>query len=74
MKSKNIKCNICDSKLNHNEELNKYICSTCNATHDTDIFSFLKKREFLFRFKKYDLLIAPLGALYLIFIMYRNFY
>ena len=74
MKIKNIKCIICDSKLNYNEDLNNFTCSACSATHDADIFHFSKKREFLFRFKKYGLLIALLGALYLIYLTYRIFF
>ena len=74
MKIKNITCTICDSKLNYNEDLDTFTCSACNANYDGDIFHFSKKRKFSFRFKKYGLLIALLGALYLIYLTYRIFF
>ena len=74
MKIKNIKCTICDSKLDYNEDLGNFTCSVCNANYDGDIFHFSKKRKFSFRFKKYGLLIALLGALYLIYLTYRIFF
>jgi len=74
MKSKNIKCTICDSKLNYNDDLDNYTCSVCNANYDAGIFQFSHERKFSFRFKKYGLLIALLGAFYLMYLTYRIFF
>ncbi len=74
MKRKNIKCTICDSELNYNDNLDNYACSVCNANYDAGIFQFSHERKFSFRFKKYGILIALLGALYLIYLTYRIFF
>ena len=74
MKIKNYKCTICDSRLNYNNDLDNLTCSGCNASYEGDIFHQKYERKFSFRFKKYSLLIALLGALYLIYLAYRIFY
>ena len=75
MKIKNITCTICNSKLNYNEDLDKFTCSVCNASYEGDIFHVKNyERKFSLRFKKYGLLIALLGALYLIYLTYRIFF
>ncbi len=74
MKIKNIKCTICDSRLDYNDDLDNFTCSVCNASYEGDIFHFSHERKFSFRFTKYSLLIALLGALYLIYLTYRIFF
>lgn len=74
MKIKNIKCTICDSRLDYNDDLDNFTCSVCNASYEGDIFHFSHERKFSFRFTKYSLLITLLGALYLIYLTYRIFF
>ena len=74
MKIKHIKCTICDNKLRYNNDLDNFTCSVCNASYEGEIFHFSHERKFSFRFKKYSLLVAFLGALYLVYLTYRIFY
>jgi len=51
MKKRNIKCTVCDSEVNYNEDLGNFTCFACNATYERDIFHFSQKRKLSFRFK-----------------------
>jgi len=55
MKIKNIKCTICDSKFNYNDDLDNFTCSVYNASYEGDIFHQKYERKISFRIKEYGL-------------------
>ena len=74
MKKINFKCTVCGWKVSYNKSLQNstaFTCSNCNTEYDTSIFESSKKRSPRIYFKKYGILLAILGALYILSLVYR---
>lgn len=74
MKKIKFKCTICGSIVRYNKKLENptiFTCSNCHAEYDQSIFNSPNKRSSRIYFKKYGFLIAILGGLYLISLVFR---
>ena len=72
MGKKQIKCILCGGSVIFDNIADKFMCSECNAHHSTDMFSSQEKKGVRFGIKRIRILIAILGSLYLLFILYRR--
>ena len=80
MTKKDLKCVVCGGTIVFNEESEAYICSECNANHSSDIFKVQPKdkkkddRKGGLQLRRMRIVIALLGTLYLIWLIYRILY
>jgi len=72
MGKKQINCLLCGGKVIYEESTQNYACSICNAHLSSEIFKSQKEKGSRLRLKKIRLLVALLGALYLLFFLYRR--
>ena len=68
---KRIKCLVCGGNIGYDENAKIYTCINCNASHSSDLFDSYKKRGIHFRLSKLRIFFAILGALYLLYWLYR---
>ena len=72
MGKKQIKCILCGGNVIYNNITENFTCSECNAHHSTDMFNSQKKKGVRFGIKRIRILIAILGALYLLWLLSRR--
>jgi len=74
MKKIIFKCTVCGWKVSYNKNLQNstaFTCSNCNTEYDASIFKSSRKRSSRIYFKKYGFLLAILGAIYILSLVYR---
>ena len=72
MGKKQVKCILCGGNVVYDNFTEKLICNECNAHHSTDMFNSQQKKGIRFGIKRIRILVAILGALYILFIFYRR--
>lgn len=72
MGKKQIKCILCGGNVIYNTINDKFMCSECKAHHSTDMFNSEDKKGVRFGIKRIRILIALLGALYLLYFLFRR--
>jgi len=72
MGKKQIKCIICGGNVIYDEITQNLTCSVCKAHHSSDIFKSQKIKGTRFRITKIRILVAIMGALYLLWVLYRR--
>jgi len=72
MGKKQIKCILCGGNVIYDNITEKFNCSECKAHHSTDMFNSQQNKRVRFGIKRIRILIAIIGSLYLLFILYRR--
>ena len=72
MRKKQVKCILCGGNVIFDNITDKFTCSECDAHHSIDMFNSQKKQGMRFGIKRIRILIAIIGSLYLLFILYRR--
>jgi len=71
MNKKQVKCLLCGGTVGYDANTEKYKCLDCNASHSSELFNSYKKRGIPFRLSKLRIIFAILGALYLLYWLFR---
>jgi hypothetical protein len=71
MGKKQVKCLLCGGTIGYDANAENYKCIDCNAHHSSDLFGSYKKIGTRFRLTKLRIFFAILGALYLLYWLYR---
>lgn len=72
MGKKQIKCILCGGNVIYDNITDKFMCSECKAHHSTDMFNSQEKQGVRFGIKRIRILIAIIGALYLLYFLFRR--
>ena len=72
MGKKQIKCILCGGNVIYDNITEMFNCSECNAHHSADMFNSEGKKGVRFGIKRIRILIAILGALYLLYFLFRR--
>ena len=72
MGKKQLKCILCGGNVIYNNVTDNLMCSECNAHHSTDMFNSNQTKRVKFGIKKIRILIAILGAFYLLWLLSRR--
>ena len=72
MGKKEIKCILCGGNVIYNKINDKFMCIECKAHHSMDMFNSEGKKGVRFGIKRIRILIAILGALYLLYFLFRR--
>lgn len=72
MGKKQIKCILCGGNVIFDNITDNFMCSECDAHHSTDMFNSPQTKGVRFGIKRIRILVAILGSLYLLFILYRR--
>ena len=68
---KRIKCYLCGSVVLYDDLSQNYVCSECNATHDSSVFEAEKIKNKRFRLTKFRILVAVLASLWILYAFFR---
>ena len=71
MNKKQNKCLVCGGTIGYDAKTNKYSCFNCNASHTSDLFDTSKSKGVRFHITKLRIIFAILGALYLLYWLFR---
>ncbi len=71
MNKKQAKCLVCGGTIGYDANTENYKCINCNASHSSDLFDTYKKKGTRFHITKLRILFAILGALYLLYWLFR---
>ena len=73
MKKKQGKCVVCGGNIVFDQESQNFKCFDCAATHSSDLFNTYEKTGKRLYLPKLRILFAVLGALYLLYWLFRVF-
>ncbi len=73
MKKKQGKCVVCGGKIGFDQDSQNFKCFDCEATHSSDLFTTYEKTGKRLYLSKLRILFAVLGALYLLYWLFRVF-
>jgi len=71
MKKKQGTCVVCGGNIVYDEESQNFKCFDCEASHSSDLFNTSEKMGKRLRLPKLRILFAVLGALYLLYWLFR---
>ena len=71
MKKNKGKCVVCGGNIVFDQDSQNYKCFDCDATHSSDLFKNYEKNGKRLYLPKLRMLFAVLGALYLLYWLYR---
>jgi hypothetical protein len=71
MKKSHIKCVICGGNVVYDESNENFKCIDCRAKLSSEVFNLGKKNNAHLYLSKLKILFAILGALYLMYLLYR---
>ena len=68
---KRIKCYLCGSVVLYDDLSQNYVCSECNASHDSSVFVAEKIKNKRYRLTKFRVFVAVLAALCIVYYFFR---
>ncbi|MFX0072026.1 MAG: hypothetical protein ACFFAO_13130 [Candidatus Hermodarchaeota archaeon] len=72
MKKNQIKCVVCGGNITYNKNTENYQCIKCNTDHSSEVFAFSNNaKKSRLNLSRIRIVVAVLGSLYLLFILYR---
>ena len=65
-------CFLCGEAVVYDDDKQEFVCVECKTNHSPDLFKSTKNKGFNYHLKKIRIVVAILGALYLLYFMFRR--